>query len=222
MGTHGFARLSEFAVSEKADSSVRLRIVDTDATRAQYPFAFRLDLVFAVTGATLSMRAEVTNTGAGRMPFSFGFHPAFHWPLPGGEGETHWLTLAEKEAPPTRRLGERLMVAHEYFPSVFAAGRYAPKAEDFRNDAVILDTLRSRSVRFGVDGGPFLEAAFPDFPALGFWQKPGAPYLCIEPWQGITPFVGESMAMEDRPGGLFLDPGKTHPLTMTVTFHPKA
>jgi galactose mutarotase-like enzyme len=222
MGTHGFARQSRFAVVEDIGDSVRMRIIDTPTTRAQYPFAFRLDLVFAVAETTLTMRAEVTNTGDGRMPFSFGFHPAFRWPLPGGEGKVHWLKLAEAEEPPTRRLGERLMVAHGYEPSVFTAGRCVPKADDFRNDAVILDSLRSRSVTFGVDGGPSLDAAFPGFPALGFWQKPGAPYLCIEPWQGTTPFVGGSMAIEERPGGLFLEPGETHPLTMTVTFHPKA
>jgi galactose mutarotase-like enzyme len=222
MGTHGFARHSEFAVVDSTPELLRLRIADSETTRAQYPFAFQLDLVFAVAGTTLSMRAEVTNTGALRLPFSFGFHPGFRWPLPGGEGKTHWLTLAEPEEPLTRRLGDRLMLGQGYEPSVFKAGRYAPQAADFANDAVIVDAARSRAVTFGVDGGPSLEASFPEFPAFGFWQKPGAPYLCIEPWQGLTPFVGGSMALEERPGILFLDAGDTNTLTMSVTFNPRA
>jgi galactose mutarotase-like enzyme len=177
-------------------------------------------MAFAVAGTTLTMRAEVSNTGAVPLPFSFGFHPAFQWPLPGGEGETHWLTLAEKEEPLTRRLGERLMLAEGYESSVFLAGRYAPKPADFQRDAVILDSARSRAVTFGVDGGPSIEARFPDLPHLAFWQKPGAPYLCIEPWQGLTPFVGGSNAIEERPGIVLLEPGATWALGMTVVVHP--
>jgi galactose mutarotase-like enzyme len=222
MDTHGFARASEFSVAEQKSDVLRLRLTDSDATRALYPFPFTLDLVFELDGGTLIVRAEVSNTGNARMPYSLGFHPAFQWPLPGGEGKKHWVTLAEKEEPPTRRLGEGLMLAREYQPTVFAAGRYAPADADFANDAVIIDSARSRSLTFGVDGGPLLEAGFADFPAFGLWQKPGAPYLCIEPWQGLTPFVGGSDAIEERPGGVWLEPGAMRGFTMTITPRPKA
>ena len=86
MGTHGFARASDFVLAEANPETVRLRLTDSEATQKQYPFAFLFDLVFAVEGETLVVRAEVRNTGGARMPFSLGFHPAFRWPLPGGEG----------------------------------------------------------------------------------------------------------------------------------------
>ena len=222
MDTHGFARTSEFSVAEAKPHLVRLRLKDSVATRMLYPFPFALDLVFELDGGTLITRAEVSNTGTTRMPYSLGFHPAFQWPLPGGEGKKHWITLAEKEEPPTRRLGEGLMIAHGYQPSVFAEGRYAPAAADFTNDAVIVDSARSRSLIFGVDGGPVLETGFADFPAFGLWQKPGAPYLCIEPWQGLTPFVGGSDAIEERPGSVWLEAGAMRSFTMTAMPRPKA
>ncbi|MEJ0013014.1 MAG: aldose 1-epimerase family protein [Bauldia sp.] len=217
IGTHGFARGSEFDVAEAKAETLRLRLVDSAETRKQYPFGFRFDLVFSVEGGTLGVRAEVTNAGAARMPFSLGFHPAFRWPLPGGEGKPHWVTLEKPEAPPTTRLGEKLMTAPGHQPTVFASGRYAPKAEDFAGDAIILDGLASRAATFGVDGGPEVLVTFADFPTLGIWQKPGAPYLCLEPWQGLTPLVGASEAIEDRPGIVWLEPGATRRFTMTIT-----
>jgi galactose mutarotase-like enzyme len=221
MDTHGFARTSEFSVAEAAPHLLRLRLTDSDDTRTLYPFAFRLDIVFELDGGTLVNRAEVSNTGRERMPFSFGFHPAFQWPLPGGDAKTHWITLAEKEEPPTQRLGAGLMTSEVELPSVFKAGRYAPQASDFENDAVIIYSARSRALTFGVDGGPLIATTFVDFPSFGLWQKPGAPYLCIEPWQGITPFVGKSDAIEERPGGVWLDPGAMRSFTMTSTPRPK-
>jgi galactose mutarotase-like enzyme len=222
MGTHGFARQSDFVIAEQKPASMRFRLTDTSATRAEYPFAFVLDVVFELDGGTLVNRAEITNAGDVPLSYSFGFHPAFQWPLPGGEGKQHWVTLAEREEPPTRRLGENLMLAHGYEPSVFKDGRYAPAPDDFKNDAVIIDSAKSRALTFGVDGGPSLETRFDDFPSFGLWQFPGAPYLCIEPWQGLTPFVGGSNAIEDRPGGLALEPGATRTFTMTMTPRPQA
>lgn len=220
IGNHGFARSSEFAVVESSADRVRLRIADSAATRASFPFAFSLDLVFAIEGGALVSRAEVTNTGDVAMPFSFGFHPAFQWPLPGAAGKAHWLTLAEPEEPPTHRLGDKLVLARGVEPSVFVKGRYQPKAADFERDAIIIEKIASPSVTFGVDGGAQIKVGWQGLSSLGIWQKPGAPYLCIEPWQGLPPWVGGSVALEDRPGSVALEPGVTRSFTMTVVPQP--
>lgn len=219
MTIHGFCRQAEFSVVEAKKDSVRLRLTDSHTTREQYPFAFQLDLVFAVEGETLVNRAEVHNPGDKRMPFSFGFHPAFNWPVPGASGREHWLMLDEPEEPPTTHLGKDLMTATETEPSLFRGGRFAPKPADFERDALILDGMRSRAISFGVDGGPRVDVTFADLPTLGLWQKPGAPYICIEPWHGATPYVGGSDDITKRPGGMMLEPGATRSFTMTVIPH---
>ena len=85
MAKHGFARHSNFAVVEQAADRLVLRLTDSDATRASYPFAFALDLAFSVRDATLHVEATIANRGDHPMPAQFGFHPAFAWPLPFGE-----------------------------------------------------------------------------------------------------------------------------------------
>jgi galactose mutarotase-like enzyme len=92
-----------------------------------------------------------------------------------------------------------------------------PDAALFEADALIWDELASRSLRYGAPGGPSLEIAFPDTPMLGIWQKPGANYLCIEPWQGIADPLGYDGDFRDKPGVISLPPGETRVFRMDVT-----
>lgn len=217
MKGHGFARRANFAVAEEKADAVTLRLADDETTLAQFPFPFVLDITFALSGDTLVTRAEVRNPGREPMPVSFGFHPGFVWPLPRGEGRAHAVTLAFAEEPATKRLGERLLYEPADEPSVFAAGCYVPEPSDFTRDAVIISDLASRSLTFGVNGGPEVAIAFDGLDSLGIWQKPGAPYLCIEPWQGLPAIVGKGDAVEDRPGTVWIAPGAVRAFTMTIT-----
>src|SRR6185295_9024920 len=63
-----------------------------------WPFAFRLEVHFAIAGDALRMEALVHNPAKTPLWFSFGFHPAFAWPLPGGAPKAaHRLVFAECE-----------------------------------------------------------------------------------------------------------------------------
>ncbi|MBL0967268.1 MAG: aldose 1-epimerase family protein, partial [Blastomonas sp.] len=219
MPRHGFARRSEFALVEADASSALFRLEASEASRAVYPFDFRLDMAFALTGATLAMTATVSNRGDTPMPFSFGYHPAFAWPLPyGGAAEDHRIVFERDEPAPIRRLDPATgLVAPEPQPSPVEGKVYAPAYADFEADALIWDELASRSLTYGVPGQPRLRIDFPDTPMLGIWQKPGARFLCIEPWAGIADpavFTGE---FADKPGITTLAPGAQQRLRMDVT-----
>jgi hypothetical protein len=63
------------------------RLEPNPDTRARYPFEFRLDVSYALASDRLTIRAVVANLGSRPMPASFGFDPAFRWPLtPGAAG----------------------------------------------------------------------------------------------------------------------------------------
>ena len=71
---HGFARVLQWtpiAAGPIAGGRARavLRLADSDATRALWPHAFRLELTVTVGGATLEALLAITNTGAA--PFAF-------------------------------------------------------------------------------------------------------------------------------------------------------
>jgi galactose mutarotase-like enzyme len=219
---HGFARTSGFAVVEASGAVARLGLTDSAATRAVYPFAFALDLEFALRGATLAMTATVANRGDAAMPFSFGFHPAFAWPLPGGAAKhDHRVIFAEVEPEPIRRIDPPSgLVLDKAQPSPVEARAFTPQAALFEADALIWDRLASRDLTFGAPGGTSLAIAFPDTPMLGIWQKPGANYLCIEPWQGIADPVGYIGDFRDKPGVISLAAGAQRSFRMDVTVRP--
>ena len=224
MARHGFARRSEFALVEADASSALFRLEASEASRAQYPFDFRLDMAFALTGTTLAMTATVSNRSDAPMPFSFGYHPAFAWPLPyGGAAEDHRIVFKRDEPAPIRRLDPATgLVAPEPQPSPVEGKVYAPTYADFEADALIWDELQSRSLTYGVPGQPRLRIDFPDTPMLGIWQKPGARFLCIEPWAGIADPLGFAGDFREKPGVMMLAPGAQQRLRMDVTLEQPA
>lgn len=213
---HGFARRKTWAAIEHSADAATFRLSPDDETRAVYPFDFRLDLRFAIDGTSLSLTATLTNPGDAPLPASFGFHPAFLWPLPGGAREDHIVRFAEAEPDPIRRLDSGGLLRPAPEPSPVCGRDIAVRDAMFDDDAMIFDALASRSVRFGAPGGTILDIAFPDMPLLGIWTKPGAPYLCIEPWQGIADPEGFAGEFRDKPGVIEVPPGQDHIFAMRI------
>ena len=221
MPKHGFARRSTFVVVAHAHDRITLRLDASDATRTIYPFDFRLDVSYAITGATLTLTAVVSNLGEAALPASFGFHPAFRWPLPYGEPRAdHRLTFAEAEPAPIRRIdGQGLLTPSEHATPVRGRALHLNDAL-FEDDALIFDRLASRSLTYGAATGPSLEIAFPDMPLLGVWTKPGAGFICVEPWQGCADPQGFDGEFRDKPGVVQIAPGAARSFAMRVTLRP--
>lgn len=218
---HGFARTSLFDVQKVAPNRVNFRLGDSKQTRAAYPFAFELEAEFALAASTLAMRVAVRNTGQAPMPFSFGFHPAFAWPLPdGGPKASHRVIFAQDEPEPIRRIDPAtatLLPEPELTPVRDRDLR--PDASLFEKDALIWDRLNSRALTFAGEGAS-LELFFPDCPNLGIWQKPGAPFLAIEPWHGFNDPQGFTGDFREKPGVIVLGPGAERSFRMDVTVRP--
>jgi galactose mutarotase-like enzyme len=72
-------------------------------------------------------------------------------------------------------------------------------------------------LRYGAGTGPGLALQFPDTPYLGLWSKPGAPFICIEPWHGMADPVCFTGDFTEKPGVFTVSPGAHRELTMQVT-----
>ena len=82
MPQHGFAKNAKFTVIEgEAENVLRMRLVDSDETRALYPFAFQFDVVVSLLPASrLEVRFETTNTSPTALPYYAGHH--FYFAVP--------------------------------------------------------------------------------------------------------------------------------------------
>jgi galactose mutarotase-like enzyme len=217
LSRHGFARNKPFEEIATTPSAALFRLRADDATRAVYPFEFELDVRFEIVGSALSIVATARNLGSEPMPASIGFHPGFRWPLPYDQPrEAHYIELAREEPAPVRRINSDGLLAPEPHPTPVVQRRLALKDALFTNDVLIFDRLASRSVLYGAANGPRIEVQFPDAHYLGVWTRPGAPFICIEPWQGITDPAGFAGDIREKPGVFIVPPGSSHVFGMTI------
>jgi len=221
MTQHGFARDRRFAWLNRSATSCRLVLHDDGETRAAYPFAFRFEVAFALDDDALEQTFTVVNTGREELPASVGAHPGFVWPLAEGVPKpAHTLAFEQPEPAPVRRLeGGLLRPAGE--PSPISGDTLSLAPSLFAADALILDQLASRSVRYTAPGAEAIEVSWDGFQQLGIWTRMTgdgecADFLCIEPWHGTASpadFAGE---FRDKPGLMLIPPGERRVLTMRI------
>jgi galactose mutarotase-like enzyme len=216
LSRHGFARTSTFELVEALPSRCLWRLRASAETRARYPFEFRLDMAYTLDGERLTLSATVVNEGDGPMPASFGFHPAFRWPLqPGLTRERHEIRFEKPEPAPLRRLAGGLL--GEAVPSPVRGDRLVLTDSLFVDDALIWDQLESRSLAYGGPSGPSLRLDFPAMPHLGIWTKPGAGYVCLEPWHGFASPLGFDGELAEKPGIVPIPPGAACVFELAIT-----
>jgi galactose mutarotase-like enzyme len=215
---HGFARRATFELAGSAPDSALFRLTDSEATRAEYPYGFQLDAAYVLAAAKLTTTVTVTNTDTRPIPVAFGFHPAFLWPLPAaGAKRDQAIDFALDEPGSLSQLGEDGLIARE-LPSPVKGRRLALADELFEDDALIFLSLKSRSLRFGPasGGSPAIKIEYADMPQLGVWTKPGAPFLCIEPWSGYASPEYFSGPLTEKPGSVNLAPGEAKTFAMSI------
>lgn len=218
MPKHGFARHSTFDIVDCSSDAVTLRLVANDATRAIYPFWFKLDIRFSVSNGTLTVAAAIANLGDSPMPASFGFHPALRWPLPFGEPrEGHDIRFEHSEPAPIRRVDANGLLLPESQATPVVGDLLILRDELFVEDALIFDALGSRKVSYGALTGPRVMVEFANFPTLGVWTKPGAEFICVEPWQGFSDPIGFAGDIRDKPGIVEIEPGEVKRFAMRIS-----
>lgn len=210
MPKHGFARDREFAWTHREAATCTLALRDDDATRACYPFPFRLTVTYTLEPSGLRMALELSNPGGQPLPASLGLHPAFRWPqAPEHPKASHRLVFEAPEPGPLRRLNARGLLTPTLHPTPIQ-DRLLPLQESlFTEDALIFLEPRSRSLRYEAEGGPSLDMSWEGFPQLGVWTKPepGPAFLCIEPWDGHADPEGWQGEFTDKPGVFAVPPG---------------
>ena len=214
---HGLARTRRFEVRETSGTGASFRLVADAATLEVYPFRFELEVEFSLAGAALSITTWIRNLGGTDMPASFGYHPAFRWPLPFGQPRSeHFIEFAADEPQPIRRLNSVGLVTPTCYPTPVSSRRLRLTDALFQDDVMIFESVHSRSVLYGAHGGARLRVSFPDAPDLGLWTKPGAGFICIEPWHGMSDPEGFSGELGAKPGVFEVAPGAAVPVRMTI------
>ena len=218
LSRHGFAREKTFDLQNSSNSAAAFSLRADAATYPLYPFEFELNVRYELCGATLSVTSAIRNRGDADMPASFGYHPGFRWPLPFGRPRAeHYLEFEADEPAAVRRIDAAGLLTPERHPTPVANRQLALADALFQQDVLIFDQLKSRSVTYGAQQGPRLRISFADAPYVGVWCKPGANFICIEPWHGITDPQGFTGDFMQKPGVRVLKAGEAFSAAMDIT-----
>lgn len=221
MSQHGFARDSEFKLKEKFDNSLIFELKSSGDTLMHYPYDFILTVLYRLEGRKLHVRYKVENTNSVEMPFSIGAHPGFNCPFsPEEDFEDYYLEFSEKETSDRLLFNDGLLTGAKEEKYLNNSNVLDLNYGLFDNDALIFDTIKSEYVTLkSTKHDKFLRIGVAGFPFLGIWTKPGknAPFLCIEPWYGITDTRGAGLPFSEKQGRISIDPEGVFECSYSVT-----
>lgn len=198
MGSHGFARDSEFVVGEYSEQRVELILESDKNLQAIYPFYFTFTITYELQKDQIFISFKVVNKGQNTMYCALGGHPGFNIPIANqGEFHDYYLEFDEPCMPTRMSVSKKGLMdgcskAHELIDYKIMKLNH----NLYRDDAVILkDTSKSLTIKNNI-GAPEIQVGFPKMKYIATW-KPAiteAQFLCIEPW---TTLPGRDAVVED-------------------------
>lgn len=189
MTKHGFIRNNTHVkLLEQSENKLSFILSSNQETRKIYPFEFEFKTHFVLESNQVKVIHEIINTGENEMLFHLGGHPAFNCQLKSDEEYAdYYLEFEQNESVNTWNLSDDGLIASEGKRILDNSKQIDLHPEIFANDALILKNLNSSAVSLKCKKSNFeLKFMFKDFPYLGLWAKPNAPYVCIEPWIGLA------------------------------------
>lgn len=220
---HGFARKSEFTPVTIGSDAVTMELTESESTLAAFPFRFRLAVTHSLTDSGFETRFCVDNGSDETMYFQLGGHTGFCLPFtPGQTFSDHRLIFdrpirADRYvAPDGVLITERV---HNYLKDADTLPLSYPL---FERDALMLEMNGCRRVTLCDRLGRGVRMDFEDFAMLGIWTPKGkkAPFVCLEPWNGMNAVIGENCEFSGKPHVIALKAGGRYTASFGVTIIP--
>ncbi|MFD0792691.1 aldose 1-epimerase family protein [Mucilaginibacter litoreus] len=192
LNRHGFARQSEFLILDGDEAHAAFSLPYSDATLEVYPYKFDFQVLYTLIDNALRVTYKLINRDQKTVYFSAGGHPAFNVPFNAGETyDDYYLEFEIQEDLQTHKLDKNGQFNGETEPITLTNKKLQLKPSLFANDALVFKNLQSRMVTIKSDKhDQTLSVEFPHFNYLGVWSKPGASFVCIEPWLGCADSAG--------------------------------
>lgn len=209
LNKHGFARKSEFEVVKITETSVSYMLKSNAETKNQYPYDFEFYIHYELVNNTVSVTYEVKNTDKREIYFSLGAHPGFNCKM----GD--FLEFENNETLETYVMNEDAYITKK-IPYLTNENRITITEDIFKNDALMFENTSSKSITLKSNDDFSVCVKYYNARFLGLWAKPGAPYVCIEPWFGINDFENGNADFKNKYGILSVETGKTFKYKMDI------
>ena len=182
LAKHGYVRFLDFEVESISDTSAVLLHRSNEETKKSFPFDYEFRVRFSLDGTSLNITYLVKNLGDTAMYFNVGAHEGYYTP----EGiEDYDVIFPERETLDAYVLYGNL-VSEQRLPIIKDSNIIPLYDKYFTVDALVFKDLVSRSATLrNRKTGRAVRVDFPDAKYFLLWHKPNAPYICLEPWDGL-------------------------------------
>ena len=222
MPRHGIVRKKEFDCVKQTENAITFAIESNEEMLEKYPYPFRLEITYTLEGKTIQTKYQIENKGSEEMPFQIGGHPGFNCPLMDGENyDDYKIEFAQNEEcdVPTPVTETGLIDVAKRTPFLKNQKELSLSHELFAVDAVILDQLKSRSVKLtSKNHNKGIQLDFADFPYLILWSTANnGPFVAMEPWVGLSTCSDESDIFEEKRNIQRAEAGETKEYHFEIT-----
>lgn len=202
MQRHGFARHSQFVLTESSAKHAVFTLDYSESTLVVYPFKFSFQVSYYLQDTEISIVYKVFNKDNKPVFFSVGAHPAFNIPFfKDGVYDDYYIEFNEDESPVKHLFNESGFFTGDTEPVHLNKRRLNLSKDLFKNGALVFKEIKSREVLIRNHHTPnFVSVSYADFNSLGIWAAPDAPFVCIEPWLGYADSAGALKEFSEKEG----------------------
>lgn len=205
MPKHGLFRKRQAQLVEQSENKMVFVEKADDDTLKIFPFDFEVYVIFELIDNSLKVTHKVVNNSAETMYFSIGGHPGFNCEI----GD--YLLFEKNETLDTIEIDTECLRTEKTIPTLDNNNKIIITEDIFNNDALIFTDMQSKYITLASDKhSRKVKFDYSDCSYLGIWAKPGAPYVCIEPWWGVNDSHVRKNDISEKDAIIALESGNTY------------
>ncbi len=209
---HGLLRTRDAKLVGQGADFAEFQFKSNNETLEHYPFHYLFTVTFQLLENGIDVNYEISNGGFTSMLYTIGSHPALALDLVSYDLSDYSIVFSERETCDLYGLVDGLLARLQ---TDYLENENLIRLSNslFNNDALIFKDIWSRTIRIEPTG---VEIDLRNHPHLGIWSKPGAPFVCIEPWHSFDDAADSDGIFENKPGIMTLPAGKTFETGYTI------
>jgi len=213
---HGFARRSLFMLESCSPTSCEFALRASTETRAVYPWEFELKIRYALHDNILGVSYTISNLDTVALYCSIGAHPAF---VLSDELPQYAVHFNKPETLLRYPLDSDGLLAESGISYPLVDQSITLQGDTFADDALVFKQIKSRHISLLHRGKQRLTVDTGGAPDLGIWSKPGAPFVCIEPWFGYSDSNIANRVLADKAGIITVNAGEHFMHRWSIAIH---
>lgn len=203
LNKHGYAMHSEFTVEEIEQSKITFLLKSDEESRKVYPFDYELRIDYILINNKIEVVYRVKNLSAKTMYFSIGAHEGYACP----EGIEEYDIILPKAQDLYSCEGVEHLLSDSKIELARNTNVLPLKYKYFNESTLIFDDIQSTSVVLkNRNNGRGIKLDFAGFDYFLIWSLKDAPFVCLEPWCGITDTCNTNQNLIQKRGIQALNP----------------